>query len=284
MELDLLKNLMGSAGLGGFCVGVLFLLFRKVIGAKFLSKMTRDHSFQIINRIVFFTFSIAILGLVFWFVLQLKAKEESVAEDVSAGSLAPRLIIQERKENKPNPNDPRWMVEVDIEYVQLRNLGNAGVQKIINDTLLADAGADKEYEAENWHYRVGSQAIKGDLLSVVSYGTYYGHGAGGAGNVITSTNLSLKTGGRVEFKDLFKAGYAETLNRLALAELKKNGYGEFFQGLKEDQCYFFDGNYLSLCFDEYEVAPGAAGAVTVELPLSSIRSLISLNGPLAYAI
>ncbi|HBP5445473.1 TPA: DUF3298 domain-containing protein [Pseudomonas aeruginosa] len=284
MELDLLKNLIGSTGLGGFCVGVLFLLFRKIIGAKFLSKMTKEHSFKIINRIIVFTFLIAILGLVFWLFLQLKTKEEPVVKNISADTPLPRLIIQERKETKPNPNDPKWTVEIDIEYVQLRNLGNMGVQKLINDALVADAGADKEYEAENWHYRVGSHTIKGDLLSIVSYGTYYGHGAGGAGNVITSTNLNLKTGGRVEFKDLFKSGYAETLNKLVLAELKKNGYGEFFQGLEEDQCYFFDGNYLSLCFDEYEVAPGAAGAVTVELPLSSIRSLISLNGPLAYAI
>ncbi|HBO7364602.1 TPA: hypothetical protein L4900_003619 [Pseudomonas aeruginosa] len=56
MELDLLKNLIGSTGLGGFCVGVLFLLFRKIIGAKFLSKMTKEHSFKIINRIIVFTF------------------------------------------------------------------------------------------------------------------------------------------------------------------------------------------------------------------------------------
>jgi hypothetical protein len=231
------------------------------------------------------TFALALLGLVFWFVLQLKTGSASVVKSAEvAQANSPRLIIQKREEKKTNPNNPEWKVEISIEYIQLRNLGNIGTQKLINDTLIADVGADREYDNENWHYEVASHTINGDLLSVVSYGTYYSHGAAGAGNVITSTNLNLKTGGRVEFKDLFKSGYVEELNKLTLDELKKDGYGLFFDGLKGDQCYFFDGDYLSLCFDEYEVAPGAAGAVTVRLPLSSIRSLISLNGPLAYAI
>lgn len=284
MELDLLKTLLGSAGLGGVCIGVFLLLFRKVIEAKFLSKMTKDHSFKIVSNIVLFTFLIALLGLVFWFILQFRGEIEPIAESGAAGTPHPKLIMQTRKENKTNPNDPKWTTEVDIEYVQLRNLGNIGVQKLINDALAAEAGADKEYVDENWHYRVGSHTIKGDLLSVISYGTYYSHGAAGAGNVITSTNLNLKTGGKVEFKDLFKAGYAGQLNKLVLTELEKHGYGDFFDGLKEDQCYFFDGNYLSICFDEYEAAPGAAGSVTINLPLNSIRNLISLNGPLAHAI
>lgn len=284
MELDLLKALSGAAGLGGVCVGVFFLLFRKIIGAKFLSKISGDHSFKIINKIIILTFTLAALGLVFWFALQLRGETGPRADITAMSTLEPELIVQTRKESSPNPDDTKWKTEIDIEYVQLRNLGNIGIQKLINDTLIAEAGADKKYKDENWYYRVGSHTIKGDLLSIVSYGTYYYHGAGGAGNVITSTNLNLKTGGKVEFKDLFKTGYASKLNELIFIELKKQGYEGFFEGLKEDQCYFFDGSYLSICFDEHEAAPGAAGAITIKLPLNSIRNLISLNGPLAYSI
>jgi hypothetical protein len=52
MELNFLKTLLGYAGLGGLCTGVLFLLFRKVIGANFLSKISKEHSYKIVNNII----------------------------------------------------------------------------------------------------------------------------------------------------------------------------------------------------------------------------------------
>ncbi|MEQ3513644.1 DUF3298 domain-containing protein [Pseudoalteromonas sp. BZB3] len=285
MELELLKELLGTAGLGGFCIGVLFLLFRKIIGAKFFSTMSKADSYKIINKIVMLTWSIAALGLIFWFVLQFNDKgNSSNAKTVIKGHDQLEIVLKKREENKPNRNNPNYTLEVDIEYAQINNLKDKGIQKIINDTLIEDVGANKDFQEEDWYYRVVSKTIKGNLLSVVSEGSYYYHGAAGAGNVITSTNLNIKTGGRVEFKDLFVSGYKKQLDTLTLSELKRNDFGSFFDGLNDDQCYYFTDDYLTLCFDEYEVAPGAIGAVTVEIPLVKIRNIVSLNGPLANAI
>jgi hypothetical protein len=285
MELELLKQFCATVGLGGVCIGALLFLFRKTIRTTFFLKMSKDDSYKIINRIIILIGLIAALGLIFWFVMQFNGKSElNNAATVTKGNKLPEIVLKKRQENTPNPNNPHYTLEVDIEYAQLKNLKDKEIQKKINDILIADVGANKDFQEENWFYRVESRAIKGNLLSVVSKGTHYHHGTAGARNVITSTNLNIKTGKRLEFNDLFISGYKKQLNALTFANLKSNEFEFFFDGLNEEQCYYVTDQYLTLCFDEYEVAPGAAGAVTVQIPLVKIRHIVSANGPLADAI
>lgn len=185
---------------------------------------------------------------------------------------------------RPNPTNPEWTAEVKADYIQISGLSNKLIEDRVNAHLKHAARVDVEYEQENWFVTTEKYALKGNLLSVLYNGTYYSHGAGGAGNTIVSSNINITTGGQIYFKDLFVAGYKEGVDKLADKALKARGYGEYFEGLKDDQCYYFDGHYLTLCFDEYEVAPGAEGSVEINLSLQELRQFISLNGPLAYAL
>lgn len=185
---------------------------------------------------------------------------------------------------RTNPTNSSWVAEVEADYVQISGHSNQLIEDRINAQLKSAARVDVEYEQQNWFVTTEKYALKGDLLSVIYKGTYYAHGAGGAGNVIESANINIKTGGQIYFKDLFIAGYKPGVDQIAETTLKSQGYGEYFDGLKDDQCYYFDGKYLTLCFDEYEVASGAAGSVEVNIPLDDLRQYISLNGPLAHAL
>ncbi|TKF06313.1 RsiV family protein [Vibrio kanaloae] len=287
MELDMLSELTKLAGIGGLSLGIVLLLFRRTLSDMFLSKLTKVHSYKVINRLISFTFVIATLGLILWFFESTRLLEMMLKDSKSFQIADPtpkaELDVQHIKYDRINPYNTQWTAEVDIDYVQISGLDNELLQKRINERLKHDVGADVEYEQANWYIDVIRYTIEGDLISVLSEGTYYGHGAG-AGNIIVSSNINLKTGGRVFFKDLFIAGYKSRLDSLTKKYLNDQGYGMFFEGLDEDQCYYYNGQYLSLCFDEYEVAPGAAGSVTIDIPVKEIRDLISLNGPLAYAI
>lgn len=288
MELDILSELTKLAGIGGLSLGVLLLVFKKTLSDLFLSKLTKAQSFKVIDKLTTFTFLIASLGLILWFLesshfLDTLPKDRKLIETTEQKNKI-EFDVKHIKYERNNPYNAQWIVEVDIDYVQISGLGNELLQKRINEKLKHDVGADIEYEQENWYIDLVNYSLEGDLISVLSEGTYYGHGAAGAGNIIVSSNLNLKTGGRIFFKDLFIAGYKPRLDLLAKKYLGIQGYGEFFKGLDDDQCYYYNGQYLSLCFDEYEVAPGAAGSVTIDIPVREIRDLISLNGPLAYAI
>jgi hypothetical protein len=288
MELDMLSELTKLAGIGGLSLGIVLLVFRRTLSDMFLSKLTKVQSYKVINRLISFTFLIATLGLILWFLESTRFLEMMLKDSKSfqiADSIPKaKLDVQHIKYDRINPYNTQWTAEVDIDYVQISGLDNELLQKRINERLKHDVGADVEYEQTNWYIDVIRHTIEGDLISVLSEGTYYGHGAAGAGNIIVSSNINLKTGGRVFFKDLFIAGYKPRLDSLTKKYLNDQGYGMFFEGLDEDQCYYYNGQYLSLCFDEYEVAPGAAGSVTIDIPVKEIRDLISLNSPLAYAI
>ncbi len=194
------------------------------------------------------------------------------------------FVKQHTKYERPNPTNANWVAEVEADYIQVSGHASTLIENRINAQLKSAARVDVEYEQENWFVTTEKYALKGDLLSVIYKGTYYAHGAGGAGNVIESANINVNTGGPIYFKDLFVAGYKSGVDKIADTALKSKGYGEFFDGLEDDQCYYFDGKYLTLCFDEYEVASGAEGSVEVSIPLDEFRQYISLNGPLAYAL
>ena len=291
MEFSLLEKLLATTGLGGFCVGILLVIFKETLRAKFLSKLTKEHSFKIVKTIIWLAWSIAILGLLSWAGLRIQEinngskKPEitsSINEDMHTKMLR-KTFYKEIPDGTPGTNVST--AKIHLEYVEVVGHSSKIIEKKINETIKSVIGINEQYDGtEDLSMFIKSASIDSNLLSILVEGTYYGHGAAGAANQVRSINLNIRNGEPVQFKDLFRAGYQEKINNIAKSWFSTQSYESSFEGIKDDQCYYFDGSHLYLCFSEYEVAPGSEGVVNAMINIEDIRGLISLNGPLAYAI
>ena len=66
MDNTILETLARIAGIGGVAVGVLLILFREVLRRTVFSKISPDHSFQLLRLVVVLTGLVAIGGLATW--------------------------------------------------------------------------------------------------------------------------------------------------------------------------------------------------------------------------
>jgi len=66
MDLSLLKAVLSTPEFGIASLGVLMLIFRNIIKAKILSKLTQEHSYKVLDRIITFVGVIAMIGALFW--------------------------------------------------------------------------------------------------------------------------------------------------------------------------------------------------------------------------
>ena len=90
--------------------------------------------------------------------------------------------------------------------------------------------------------------------------------------------------------ELFPADtdYLAAISRYCIAELSKRDigfYGGFQQGAEPTPDNYRNWNITSdgllINFDEYQVAPYAAGPQTVTVPYSALSAFINPDGPLA---
>jgi hypothetical protein len=66
--MDTLFQTLGKiAGIAGLCIGLLLLIFRDVIRKDIFPKLSKIQAYKIIKLIIYFTFLIALIGLIFWF-------------------------------------------------------------------------------------------------------------------------------------------------------------------------------------------------------------------------
>lgn len=75
MDFETLKGFGQIAGIGGLSLGVFFLLFRDVIRKNVFSKMSQANSYRLMRQLLFLVWSIAILGIGVWAVLQLRSPQ-----------------------------------------------------------------------------------------------------------------------------------------------------------------------------------------------------------------
>lgn len=103
-------------------------------------------------------------------------------------------------------------------------------------------------------------------------------------------NYDLEQGKRISLEELFPADsdYLSALSSYCIAELSKRDigfYGGFQQGAEPTpenyRNWNITANGLLVTFDEYQVAPYAAGPQTVTVPYSKLSTLINPQGPLA---
>lgn len=295
MDLSLLKAVLSTPEFGIASLGVLMIIFKNIIRAKVLSKLTREHSYKVLDRIIIFVGIITIIGALFWGSSKIYEIHESgrirAQADNSAQTqekLPPPVLIKKSVDKSIPDNTPGTSfktADIHLGYVEVTGLKDNLVEKKINERIKGVVGVDTLYDGtEDYYMEIVNSSIDENLLSALAEGTLLPHGAAGATNIIKSININVKNGEVIQFKDLFRAGYISTINSLAKSWFATQDYTSDFENVSDDQCFYVSGNYLYLCFSEYEVAPGSEGIVNVPIKLDDIRGVVSRNGPLAYVL
>jgi hypothetical protein len=127
-----------------------------------------------------------------------------------------------------------------------------------------------------------------DLWSFKFDFSFYSDGAAHPGLYSITLNYDLGHGQELALGDLFlpNSSYLEVISAYCSAELSKQ---PFFEGPFADGAQPTPENYrnwnitpdgLLITFDEYQVAPYAAGPQMVTVPYSALRSILNPQGPL----
>lgn len=118
----------------------------------------------------------------------------------------------------------------------------------------------------------------------------YADGAAHPYRYSLTLNYDLEHGQKLTMGKLFPADtdYLAAISRYCIAELSKRDigfYGGFQQGAEPTPDNYRNWNITSdgllINFDEYQVAPSAAGPQTVTVPYSALSTFINPDGPLA---
>jgi len=127
-----------------------------------------------------------------------------------------------------------------------------------------------------------------DLWSIKLNFSFYSDGAAHPGLYSITVNYDLAHGKELTLGDLFlpNSNYLETIANYCVAELSKQ---PFFEGPFQEGAQPIAENYrnwnlaqdgLVITFDEYQVAPYAAGPQTVVVPYRELQAVIDPQGPL----
>lgn len=127
-----------------------------------------------------------------------------------------------------------------------------------------------------------------DLWSFKFDFSFYADGAAHPGLNSLTLNYDLGQGKELALADLFlpNVNYLEAISQYCIAELSKQPFfdGPFSEGAQPTPENYRNWNItpdgLMITFDEYQVAPYAAGPQKVIVPYSTLQPLINPQGPL----
>lgn len=131
---------------------------------------------------------------------------------------------------------------------------------------------------------------RNDIWSIQFLVYFYADGAAHPGHYSISVNYDLANGREVTLDELFLPGsdYLNVLADISKADLSTRdiGFESFSTGadpLPENYARWNLSNegFLVITFDEYQVAPYAAGPQTVTIPVSQLQNIANPNGVLA---
>jgi len=122
--------------------------------------------------------------------------------------------------------------------------------------------------------------------------SFYSDGAAHPGLNSITLNYDLGQGRELALSDLFlpNSNYLEVISNYCIAELRKQPFDDVFvtEGAKPTLDNYRNWNItpdgLMITFDAYQVAPGAAGPQTVNVPFDQVKNLINPQGPLSSFI
>ena len=126
-----------------------------------------------------------------------------------------------------------------------------------------------------------------DLWSFKIAFDFYSDGAAHPGLYSVTLNYDLGQGRELALSDLFlpNSNYLEAISNYCIAELSKQPFfeGPFAEGAQPTLENYRNWNItpdgLLITFDEYQVAPYAAGPQTVTVPYDRLQELINPEGP-----
>ncbi|MCC6300502.1 MAG: DUF3298 domain-containing protein [Anaerolineales bacterium] len=134
---------------------------------------------------------------------------------------------------------------------------------------------------------------RGELWSLKFNFNGYADGAAHPYHYSMTLNYDLEQGRKLSLGDLFAedTDYLKVISRYCIAELSQRDIG-FFGGFElgaeptseNYRNWSITNEGLLITFDEYQVAPYAAGAQTVTVPYSELRPLINQQGPLVVVL
>lgn len=196
---------------------------------------------------------------------------------------------------------------VDLKIPVLSGMANKELQNKLNTKFLSDALDFKdeinkealEFEKFAKEHNIPQRPFEANLSYKVTYNKnyllsiifYYYRFTGGAhgGTKVISYNIDLKGGKTLALGDLFKpdTDYKEKINTEILKQMKTNGKPYFqnaFKSISESQAFYAEDGDLVIYFQEYEIAPYAAGIPEFRIPLSLFQGNLSPNLNLQYPI
>mgnify|MGYP003812739293 FL=1 len=191
------------------------------------------------------------------------------------------LVIKEKSD----------IMETDLNIPVVSGQLDSGVLAAINKRFEGDAMEFKKtLEAEVKDYAADCEAagypirpyelftrykqcsLNDDILSL--YVDYYQYTGGAHGMTARMAyNIDLKTGKLLPLAELFKPGYEyktvidKEINRQIALDPEPYFEGDMgFQGIAPEQNYYLDGENLLIYFNQYEIAPYAAGIREFKIP------------------
>ena len=153
----------------------------------------------------------------------------------------------------------------------------------------------KELEKEfgnDFHTGVDANyVVRTDNDEILAIDTYIVNTVGSSSTKHSFYTIDKKKGILIELKDLFKenADYVTPISEYITDEMRKENkagtkhfwignedeFVEGFEKIKEDQNFFInDAGNIVICFDKYEVAPGAYGCPEFEIPQKVVKNII----------
>jgi hypothetical protein len=128
----------------------------------------------------------------------------------------------------------------------------------------------------------------GDIWSFKFDSSFYSDGAAHPGLNSLTLNYDLDQGRELTLPDLFlpNTNYLEAISKYCIAELSKQPFfdSSFSSGAQPTPENYRNWNItpdgLMITFDEYQVAPYAAGPQKVVVPYRELQALINPQGPL----
>lgn len=118
-DLDLLKRLGQIAGIAGISVGVLLLVFRDIIRKEIFPRLTKAQGFKVLTLIIITVWSVALVGVGAWVLVELKRPGPGPAERREWESVGVR---HEESAGLVKDVLQRDGVEIGLEELEVREL------------------------------------------------------------------------------------------------------------------------------------------------------------------
>src|SRR5512140_2552539 len=172
---------------------------------------------------------------------------------------------------------------------------NAEVKAVVDDAIavfkknVSNIPIGPDSTASTFQLRYNLLSHPGDLVSLkFDIQTYY-NGAAHPGDTSKTVNFDLQSGRAITMAELFvpNADYLSVISKYCIGQLSTRdiGFDGFELGATATAENYRNWNItadgLMITFDEYQVAPYAAGPQTVVMPYKELAQIIQPDGPLA---